>query len=49
MVDVAIDLAEKNGVKIEGKVMDAMALEFPDNTFDFVYASNLLHHLPNQR
>ena len=47
MVDVAIDLAEKNGVKIEGKVMDAMALEFPDNTFDFVYASNLLHHLPN--
>ena len=47
MVDVAIDLAEKNGVKIEGKVMDAMALEFPNNTFDFVYASNLLHHLPN--
>ncbi|NEQ35093.1 MAG: class I SAM-dependent methyltransferase [Okeania sp. SIO3I5] len=47
MVDVAVNLAEKNGVKVEGKVMDAMALEFPDNTFDFVYASNLLHHLPN--
>ncbi|MGD1714544.1 class I SAM-dependent methyltransferase [Dapis sp. BLCC M172] len=47
MVDVAVNLAEKNGVKIEGRVMDAMALEFPDNTFDFVYASNLLHHLPN--
>lgn len=49
MVDVAVKLAEKNGVQIEGKVMDAMALEFPDNTFDFVYASNLLHHLPNPK
>ncbi|MCL2932962.1 MAG: class I SAM-dependent methyltransferase [Trichodesmium sp. MAG_R03] len=49
MVDVAVNLAAKNSVKVEGKVMDAMALEFPDNTFDFVYASNLLHHLPNPR
>ena len=49
MVDVAVNLASKNSVKVEGKVMDAMALEFPDNTFDFVYASNLLHHLPNPR
>ncbi len=49
MVDVAVNLAEKNGVKVEGKVMDAMALEFPDRTFDFVYASNLLHHLPNPK
>jgi ubiquinone/menaquinone biosynthesis C-methylase UbiE len=24
-----------------------MALDFPDNTFDFVYASNLLHHIPD--
>ena len=28
MVDVAVNLAEKNSVKVEGKVMDAMALEF---------------------
>ena len=49
MVEVAVKLAEANGVKIEGKVMDAMALEFPDNTFDVVYASNLLHHLPNPK
>ncbi|NET77998.1 class I SAM-dependent methyltransferase [Okeania hirsuta] len=49
MVDVAVKLAETNGVQIEGKVMDAMALEFADNTFDFVYASNLLHHLPNPK
>jgi len=24
-----------------------IALDCPDNTFDFVYASNLLHHLPD--
>jgi SAM-dependent methyltransferase len=24
-----------------------MALDFPDDTFDIVYASNLLHHLPD--
>ena len=49
MVEVAIKLAETNGVKIEGKVTNAMTLEFPDNTFDFVYASNLLHHLPDPK
>lgn len=49
MVEVAVKLAETNGVKIEGKVTNAMALEFPDNTFDFVYASNLLHHLPEPK
>ncbi len=49
MVEIAVKLAEKNGVKVEGKVMNAMALEFPDNSFDFVYASNLLHHLPNPK
>jgi len=26
-----------------------MALEFPDNTFDLVYASNLLHHIPDPK
>lgn len=46
MVEVALQLAEANQVKISGCTMNAMALEFPDNTFDFVYASNLLHHLP---
>lgn len=46
MVEVALQLAASNGVQIEGCTANAMALEFPDNTFDFVYASNLLHHLP---
>ncbi|MGQ9872366.1 class I SAM-dependent methyltransferase [Leptodesmis sp.] len=46
MVDVAIKLADKYGVRVEGKVINAMAIDFPDNTFDIVYASNLLHHIP---
>jgi ubiquinone/menaquinone biosynthesis C-methylase UbiE len=47
MVEVALQLAERYGVQIEGHTANAMALDFPDNTFDFVYASNLLHHIPN--
>ncbi|EKQ69680.1 methylase involved in ubiquinone/menaquinone biosynthesis [Leptolyngbyaceae cyanobacterium JSC-12] len=46
MVDVALKLAEKNGVHVEGKVINAMNIDYPDNTFDIVYASNLLHHIP---
>ena len=47
MVEVALQLADRYGVKIEGRTANAMALEFPDNTFDLVYASNLLHHIPD--
>ncbi len=46
MVDVALQLAAKNGVQVEGKVVNAMDIDYPDNTFDIVYASNLLHHIP---
>lgn len=49
MVDVALKLAEVNQVKVEGRVINAMAIDFPDNTFDIVYASNLLHHIPNPK
>lgn len=49
MVDVALQLADKNGVQVEGKVINAMAIDFPDNTFDIVYASNLLHHIPDPK
>lgn len=49
MVEVALKLAEANGVGIQGRTMNAIALDCPDNTFDFVYASNLLHHLPDPR
>ncbi|MFM7424684.1 MAG: class I SAM-dependent methyltransferase [Elainella sp.] len=47
MVDVALKLAEANGVAVTGQVTNAMAMDFPDNTFDIVYASNLLHHIPD--
>jgi ubiquinone/menaquinone biosynthesis C-methylase UbiE len=47
MVDKALALARANDVQIEGRTMDAMRLDFPDDTFDIVYAANLLHHLPD--
>jgi SAM-dependent methyltransferase len=46
MVDVALHLAAANGVTIAGQVINAMAIAFPDNSFDIVYAANLLHHIP---
>jgi SAM-dependent methyltransferase len=46
MVEVALKLANNNGVAVKGRVINAMAIAFPDNTFDIVYASNLLHHIP---
>ncbi len=47
MVEVARKLAQANGVAIDGAVVNAMAMDFPDNTFDIVYIANLLHHLPD--
>ena len=47
MVEVALKLAAANQVQVEGKVINAMDIDFPDNTFDIVYASNLLHHIPD--
>lgn len=49
MVEVALKLAKANGVAVEGCTANAMALDFDDNTFDIVYASNLLHHIPNPK
>lgn len=47
MVDVALKLADRYGVNVEGQVINAMSIDIPDNTFDIVYASNLLHHIPD--
>lgn len=47
MVEKALKLAAAHGVQIEGRTMNAMEIEFPDNTFDIVYSANLLHHLPD--
>lgn len=49
MVEVALQLAAANNVQVHGRTVNAMKLEFPDNTFDFVYASNLLHHLTDPK
>src|SRR4028119_910179 len=49
MVEVALQLAARYGVEIEGHTANAMALEFPDNNFDLVYASNLLHQVPHPK
>lgn len=45
MVDVVVNLVVKNSVKIEGKIMDVMVLEFFNNIFDFVYVFNLFYYL----
>ncbi len=47
MVDVALRLAAANGVTVQGRVINAMAIDYPDHTFDIVYAANLLHHIPD--
>ena len=47
MVEKALKLAAANGVQIEARTMNAMEIEFPENSFDVVYAANLLHHLPD--
>jgi SAM-dependent methyltransferase len=47
MVEIALKLADKNGVEIEGAIVNAMSLDFDDNSFDIIYAANLLHHLPD--
>jgi ubiquinone/menaquinone biosynthesis C-methylase UbiE len=47
MVEVALKLAEKNGVTVTGKVVNAMEIDYPDNSFDIIYAANLLHHIPD--
>jgi SAM-dependent methyltransferase len=46
MVEVALKLAAANGVEVEGRVINAMDIDYPDNSFDIVYAANLLHHIP---
>lgn len=49
MVERALDLARHWDVSIEGRVVDAMQIDYPDETFDVVYAANLLHHVEPER
>lgn len=45
MVDLAFRVADFNNVTIEGQSCSADALPFEDNSFDIVYAANVLHHV----
>lgn len=45
MVQTALRLAEDYNVSISGRIIDAMNIDFPDDTFDIVYAANLMHHV----
>ena len=45
MLEVAQRLAQRNRVAIETRRLNAAKIDFPDSTFDIVYAANLLHHV----
>jgi ubiquinone/menaquinone biosynthesis C-methylase UbiE len=45
MLKFAERLANKHQVHIMTRKSNAEYLDFPDNSFDFVYAANLLHHV----
>ncbi len=49
MVNAAKRLAENQGVEIMALTGNASELGFPDNTFDIVYAANLLHHVDTEK
>ncbi|MDO8489356.1 MAG: methyltransferase domain-containing protein [Candidatus Omnitrophota bacterium] len=43
LIDEAKNINQGNGVKLE--VADILKLEYPENSFDFAYCINSLHHL----
>jgi ubiquinone/menaquinone biosynthesis C-methylase UbiE len=45
MLRVVEQLAAKHGVTVETKKSSADEIDFPDASFDVVYAANLLHHV----
>jgi SAM-dependent methyltransferase len=45
MVQTGRELARKYGVEIEGIVSQAEDLGVPDETYDFVYIANTIHHV----
>jgi SAM-dependent methyltransferase len=48
MVSFAIGTGRLNGVELKGTVCPAEQLAYPDNFFDFVYLSGVLHHVSNR-
>jgi len=43
-VDVTRRRAELKGISVDVRQMDAVKLDFPDNTFDFVWSWGVIHH-----
>ncbi|MFN0121272.1 MAG: class I SAM-dependent methyltransferase [Blastocatellia bacterium] len=48
MIELATRLARAHGVRITGIVCAADSLHVPDNSFDFVYVANLIHHIEDR-
>ena len=49
MVEVAKSLAQKYNVEIIARILNVVDIDYPDETFDIVYAANLLHHVDINR
>ena len=49
MLQTVKRLAERYGVTIDARVIDAMQIDFESNVFDIVYAANVLHHVDADR
>ena len=45
MVELATRLAQKYSVEITARKLNAEDIDYPNETFDIVYAANLLHHV----
>jgi 2-polyprenyl-3-methyl-5-hydroxy-6-metoxy-1,4-benzoquinol methylase len=48
MVETAVKLAHLHGVKVGGVVSAAESLNVPENSYDFVYVANTIHHVTNK-
>jgi SAM-dependent methyltransferase len=49
MVKKALQLADLYQVSVEGRQIDAMNIDYPEGSFDIVYAANLLHHVEPEK
>jgi len=45
MVETALKLGQLYGVKLEGAVSIGESLSVPENSYDFVYLANVIHHV----
>ena len=48
MVDLALKLGRFHGVELEGAVSTGEDLSVPENSYDFVYLANVIHHVQDR-